>query len=279
MSPGAPLEQPLIPSNLILYYSDSKLTISDVSSKQYCHNKYNFLAVFSGEASFEIDDKEFHLHANEAILVSPFSRHRRIFWSPDYQGLYASFQMPEKKDKIILLTKKVLPLKKADWKLLRLAVEEFLNWYHGNAEASAKTVLRMAELLNNLCGRFAPNPATADHRNYEKNYDEKLRKMIHYIHEHLDSHITIDDLAACLNLSRSTVRTLFKKQMKCSIGLYIRSQRLSAVGNFLRGTTLTLSEIAVKTGYDSGTALSRAVKRDMGKTPSRIRHERHNQFF
>ena len=67
--------------------------------------------------------------------------------------------------------------------------------------------------------------------------------------------------------------------MKCSIGSYIRSRRLLTASNYLRGSDLTLSEIATLTGYNSGMSLSRALKRDLGKTPLQIRRDRRSPIL
>ena len=72
MGPGAPLEPPVVPSSLILYSYGGEAFISD---RRYCHDKFIFIAVFSGEVVFEIDDREFRLHENEALLIAPYTKH------------------------------------------------------------------------------------------------------------------------------------------------------------------------------------------------------------
>ena len=276
MSPGAPLEPPVVPSSLILYSYGGEAFISD---RRYCHDKFIFIAVFSGEVVFEIDDREFRLHENEALLIAPYTKHCRIFWTRNYHALYASFRLPKEDGRIQLLAGRILPLKRAEWRLLKSATGEYLKWYRGCAGSATKSVLRMTEFLNSLLVRFQPSPAIADHRNYEMDFDEKLKKILQYIHEHLDRPISISKIASVLRISRGTVRASFSKQMKCSIGSYIRSRRLLTASNYLRGSDLTLSEIAALTGYNSGMSLSRALKRDLGKTPLQIRRDRRSPIL
>lgn len=274
MMPGAPLEPLLIPGNVILY-SPGNTKKREADSLHFCHSRCNFIAVADGELDMNVDGCLFHLRKNNMLLIRPFSRHFRPEQNLDHHVFYISFSLPDSDiQRMNPLMNRQMMLKKNDWRVIRSAIREFQAWHKGEPGASGRTVLRVAELLNGLLARQIPGPSKSEKRNYRTEQDSILQQIIQYIHEHLNRHISIEDVAAAVKLSPSTVRTLFLKQMKRNIGTYIRGQRLTQACSLLQGTGMTLAEIAVKVGYESENALSRAISRACGKTPSRIRRSR-----
>lgn len=274
MMPGAPLEPLLIPDNVILYSPDSAKKYG-TDNLIFCHSSCIFIAVAEGEMNMEIDGSLLQLRKNNLLLIRPYSRHFQLVKSMDYLACYISFSLPDNDlQKISLLMNRQLVLKKNDWRVIRSAIREFQDWHQGDPCASDRTVLRVAELLNGLRARYVPGPSKSEQRNYRTEQDGILQQIIQFIHEHLNRHISIDDVAAAVKLSPSTVRMLFLKQMKRNIGTYIREQRLTQACSLLQGTGMTLAEISMRVGYESENALSRAITRTCGKTPSGIRRTR-----
>ncbi|WP_227545878.1 AraC family transcriptional regulator [Marinobacter fonticola] len=93
----------------------------------------------------------------------------------------------------------------------------------------------------------------------------------HYVREHLHRKITVKDLAreACLSVSR--FHETFREMTGMSPHQYIIHARLDRAIELLRQPRLSLAEISLRTGFSSQGALTNAMKKHRGVTPSALR--------
>ncbi len=95
--------------------------------------------------------------------------------------------------------------------------------------------------------------------------------------EGFDEGLRIRDLARELGISESHLRRVFKTSTGLSPKEYLLDLRLRRVRILLRGSALTLGEVAARTGYDSAYHLSAEFKKRVGVAPSRWRSERRGE--
>lgn len=79
--------------------------------------------------------------------------------------------------------------------------------------------------------------------------------------------IPLDRLSVMFGVSRRHVTRLFREQFDCSIGAFQRAQRIDLATRLLRETDLCVTEIAFRVGFESGAALSWALRRQHGCSP------------
>ncbi|CRK82110.1 AraC family transcriptional regulator [Neobacillus massiliamazoniensis] len=101
---------------------------------------------------------------------------------------------------------------------------------------------------------------------------ESLQKAIDYIEEHLLENITIENIAKQANVSPFHFQRTFSILTDISIGEYIRRRRLSLAAQELAHTSSKIIEIALKYGYDTPEAFTKAFRRQHGITPSQVRN-------
>ncbi|HEV2513229.1 AraC family transcriptional regulator [Bosea sp. (in: a-proteobacteria)] len=92
-----------------------------------------------------------------------------------------------------------------------------------------------------------------------------------FIAERLDEDVPLDELADAFGLSRRQATRLFRQFTGMSIGDYRNGQRIETARRLLADTTLPIGEIAWRTGFDSGSALARAMRRTLGEAPGALR--------
>lgn len=93
------------------------------------------------------------------------------------------------------------------------------------------------------------------------------------IGERLNEDVPLDELADAFGLSRRQATRLFRQFTGISIGDYRNGQRIETARRLLTETTLPVGEIAWRTGFDSGSALARAMRRTLGVSPGGVRAE------
>lgn len=91
------------------------------------------------------------------------------------------------------------------------------------------------------------------------------------IDERLDEDVPLDDIADAFGLSRRHATRLFRRHTGLSIGDYRNRQRVETARRLLAESTLSVGEIAWRTGFESGSALARAMRRTLGASPSALR--------
>jgi AraC-like DNA-binding protein len=104
--------------------------------------------------------------------------------------------------------------------------------------------------------------------------DPQLGAAMEAMHGDLARPWTVSELARVAGMSRSAFAAAFRaKAGETPLG-YLTSWRLYQVKTLLRDTPLSVQEIALRVGYDTGTALSRVFSRHEGVSPGAWRKNR-----
>lgn len=92
-----------------------------------------------------------------------------------------------------------------------------------------------------------------------------------FIRIHFADDLSLDGISETFGLSRRHMTRLFRQWTGYSIAQYQQRVRVEAACELLTETTLSVGEIAWRVGFDSGTVLARAMRREMGKSPRDVR--------
>ena len=104
-------------------------------------------------------------------------------------------------------------------------------------------------------------------------YTEGLNLSIAYIEDNLFEEIDFERTARIAGMSKSTYQRFFLLIANITLDEYIRKRKLQYAVRELIDTEYKVIDIAMKCGYNSATAFSRAVHSFTGNTPSKIRKE------
>lgn len=95
---------------------------------------------------------------------------------------------------------------------------------------------------------------------------------MYYIYKHIDTDISIDELAESFHISKIHFHKIFKEQMGINIYETIKSIRLHKASNLLlTNQSSTITQIANTCGYSSQTSFIRAFKQRFSQTPKEWR--------
>jgi AraC family transcriptional regulator len=100
----------------------------------------------------------------------------------------------------------------------------------------------------------------------------QLNSAMQYIDSHLADEIDFKRVAQTAGCSEYHFRRMFSSLSGMALGEYIRLRRLSQAALELRDSTIKVIEVAVKYGYGSPDAFSRAFYEFHRLTPSEARH-------
>lgn len=100
--------------------------------------------------------------------------------------------------------------------------------------------------------------------------DTPAKQIREYINTHLQSNLSLSDIASYFNISESTVIRIFKREYGISPIQHLLNQRMKKAAFFLRQTDLQVGEIAEMFGYDSKT-FSKRFSQVIGCSPRQYR--------
>lgn len=135
--------------------------------------------------------------------------------------------------------------------------------------------IRVKNILNNLNkikADFGQNNAlTSKELTISKIDEEFMNKVIDLIENNLDNaNFDIDSFSKSLNLSSSQLYRKIKGIAGVSPNEFIRTYRLREAAKMINETTLTMSEIAYKVGFNDSLYFSKCFKKQFGIAPSKF---------
>ena len=103
-------------------------------------------------------------------------------------------------------------------------------------------------------------------------YNEPIiSSAIKIMESSLDEPVSIKQIAKGVNTSVRKLEMLFSKNLDISPGKFYRHLRIQTSRRMITDTRLSIQQIAVRTGFGSSSAFSRAFKRHFGTSPTHVR--------
>jgi AraC family transcriptional regulator len=102
----------------------------------------------------------------------------------------------------------------------------------------------------------------------------QLRRIDDYIAEHLDQPIGLADLAREVGLSRFHFTRLFSNTVGHTPYQHVIRKRLERAYQLLRGSDLSVADVALSAGFSSQAHFATLCRRELGATPRSLREQR-----
>jgi len=99
-----------------------------------------------------------------------------------------------------------------------------------------------------------------------------IAQALHYIKDNYSEKISVEDIAAQVQLSSSHLFAVFKKQMGVSPISFLNSYRMSIAAELLQGTTKSISQIASEVGIDDSIYFNKMFKKHYQMSPTEYRN-------
>ncbi len=100
----------------------------------------------------------------------------------------------------------------------------------------------------------------------------RINQAVDYILAHLEGPLDVDTIASVACLSRYHFHRVFLSTTGLTPAEYIEYARMNAIVHALRNTQQTVTTIASNVGFQSGSALAKALRRRYGLAPSDVRN-------
>jgi len=101
--------------------------------------------------------------------------------------------------------------------------------------------------------------------------EPRLARAIRLMEDHLEQPLGVARIAARLGLGVRTLERLFAGHLGITPGRYYRLLRLNAARRLLAHSDRSITEVAVRCGFASGSSLARALRSAFGRPPGALR--------
>lgn len=105
-------------------------------------------------------------------------------------------------------------------------------------------------------------------------YRERINRVLVYINNHLGDKIDLAGLSEIAHFSPFHFHRIMRAYLKESIGTYIIRIRMESAATLLLYTKDDVADIAIKVGYESPAAFSKAFQKRFGTSPSDYRQNK-----
>ncbi len=103
--------------------------------------------------------------------------------------------------------------------------------------------------------------------------DPLVAKGVSYIRQNLAAPITNDSIARACGISRTLFQKRFREAMGQSIREFILERRVERALHLIKGSDITLADVAERSGFKHQEYLGQIIKRTTGRTPGQLRKE------
>lgn len=244
------------------------------------HSAVEVLLPVEGECSMTVEDKEFIVKPGEVLIVPSGKRHSLSMaeGSSRYLVLFEMDSILILRDFSVLKTMMAMPIyiaqkSQAREQAHRLLFELVGEYYSGNLLGNMINYARLLSLYTIVGREYLSSissqgniPAVKQHA-----YWDVLDRVIDYVDRNYMTAIDLDTVSAHVGFSKFYFTRLFKQYTGTTFYHYLCQERVVKAEQLLLHTSLSVSECALQTGFNSIASFNRIYKQIRGCTPSQYR--------
>ena len=167
----------------------------------------------------------------------------------------------------------VVNSRKKPWaEQLRPVLEVVIAESHAELPGTDVTLNRLTEVIFMILIREYIDKGFAKDGLAAALQDQRMANVLQTIHSDTAKEWTVESLAEIAFMSRSAFAKKFKELLGYSPLGYVQRWRMHNAYCWLRDDQITISEAASRTGYATEAAFSKAFKREIGKSPSKVKN-------
>ena len=241
----------------------------------HCHKECEVYYMVDGETEFQIEGRVFHLVSDSCLLIPSNCFHGWKYPSGRIHHRITIHFLPEllnktERDYFLGLFSEPLHFMgglQHDLKFYVKSISDcnFIELPLQKLTAKIRTMALLTQ-INYLQTTKTAKPVVLD---------ERIRKILIYLEEHIKENISMDKLADRFHITKNHLHFIFRKMVGTPVMKYITIKRLGlAQQEILNG--IPIGEAAYHAGFNDYTSFFRAYKTFYGSPPSRLLTESTN---
>ena len=229
------------------------------------------LSITSGEINLTLDGKKYQCHTGEVFCINPGQLHGFSANTPDAACDIFVFPLEhllfthEDHDQAKFLRPLVVGQYGLPLRLKKSAKQSILQAIDLQKECPPAYEMQTKALLLQMIAQISQQNAFMQHHSAKQN--DVCKEIIQYIQQHYSEALTISQIATAVGISPTYFSAYFTEHFDQSFSEYMRSLRCNKACALLKGTTLSIAEVALSVGFGSSSHFIRNFRKTMGMTP------------
>ena len=249
---------------------------------KHCHNALEIIMPVENHYDVDASDQNYHLLPGEILIIPSGEMHalyapetgKRFIFQFDVSGIsqmkgYTSIQ--SLMTSCLHITKLSFPQIYGD--IYQILIQIRNEYFSSNEFRELAIYSHLINLFVSI-GRNHINdmdlfPNKKSHK--QKEYLQKFNDVLDYIDSHYTEELTLDDIADFSGFSKYHFTRLFKQYTDSTFYDYLSFRRIKSAEELLANPELSITEIALQSGFSSISTFNRIFKQKKGCTPSEYR--------
>ena len=249
---------------------------------KHCHNALEIIMPVENHYDVDASDQNYHLLPGEILIIPSGEMHalyapetgKRFIFQFDVFGIsqmkgYTSIQ--SLMTSCLHITKLSFPQIYGD--IYQILIQIRNEYFSSNEFRELAIYSHLINLFVSI-GRNHINdmdlfPNKKSHK--QKEYLQKFNDVLDYIDSHYTEELTLDDIADFSGFSKYHFTRLFKQYTDSTFYDYLSFRRIKSAEELLANPELSITEIALQSGFSSISTFNRIFKQKKGCTPSEYR--------
>lgn len=270
-----------------------KLLLSEypnMAAPNHWHDDIEFIIILEGKMSYSVNGKSYELKKGQAIFVNSAQMHYGYSCDGSECNFICIILNPLILSEIALIKESYIIPICTDTSHPFFIFDPSIGWQKDFIEqlikiykfCSDKQDGFQLQVMSNLYSIFyslyhnIKNSKDSQEYYYNKNLDS-LHNMIGYIQRNYKNKITLKEIASSGNVCRSNCCEIFQSILNKSPISYLIEYRLNKSIKLLNDTSYTITEIALKCGFNSSSYFTEIFHKQLGFTPSQYRKNNANK--
>lgn len=238
------------------------------------HGHRHFLLTFitRGTGIQTLNGKDIPFQPNDLFLLSPADFHKNTIpagESFDYYGVKFSFELLDQRLSNLCMIERFpqhIRLAAHTASLISGIFQQLVDESKNGQKrlASHEYQQALVEQLFILAFREL-SPQTPSHPSVF------INRTLGYLYSHFSEPICVADAATYIGYTPNYFNTCFRQQMGVSFGAYLREMRMTYAENLLRAGTLSVTEVAMESGFGTLSHFSKSFCAKYGMSPQKYR--------
>lgn len=244
------------------------------STSAHKHSFYELIVPISGSATYIFKKSKINLLPNKICLIVPKATHQLAKFSEDYAALTFGFYFlaPTTLTLPVRTNKEYFELKNSPYIISSLM--HMLDLSQGSENGYYQRInmqfsLLMFEIINQIepIRKAIPHIESDIEKNEISSDNARIRSAIQYITDNISSDILVDDVAASAGICSRQLNRILISSMNISANELINKIKIKMAKKYIESSSLTITQISSKCGFNSLTSFNRTFKKFTGVSP------------
>jgi AraC-like DNA-binding protein len=227
----------------------------------HLHRCYEFIYVFEGSITVTINKDSYELYEKNAAII--LSNHIHSYYTKGYSKIFICIFSPE----IIRVFDNMVASKTAENPVITCCDD--IQFVINGLEKTAKDdILNIKSYLYKLSATIYENVTFIEQN---KSNIDLLQLLLQYVQDNFTQDISLKDIASSFNYDYHYLSRYFNNNVGVSFKEFVNSHRINLCVEQLINTKMSVSEIALNSGFNNVRCFNRCFKNMMGIAPSDYR--------